>query len=988
MHISIYKSRLCLKKGGYYGSALASSTCPSPHPESAEDSPPRLCRHLCPILSRPVPSRWPLSPSAVFWHGSAVLKEGRALNGTPEHDDLSPPPPPHLPVTPPPQTPPSQPNPTPPHPSPAQPSPPAGFAQPPELCVCECQAQAHTVTRGDWGGYQSVSNSHSNAPTNTQAPRQRSSAASQRQRQIAPLLSLMESGSLAAMLGGSAEDTQAALARLERTMMSLVREIHVDVGTFKRTVERRLDEACAASGPLRELVAQLQQENREIRARLDELTQQVEAMPVLRIEQKVPKMNGAPQQQQQPPTSAMHTSTSASSFSSSSSSSQHVEESHQSLATHSEAMRSSVVLYPKSVSATMELELELERQAPADQSPPAPVCDLTAGSGSPPGSISMSTAGSAYGSTAGAAYGSTAGSVYNSTAGSLYGSTSGSVHGSTAGAVYGLTAGSVYNSTTGSLYESTAGSVYDSTVDSFHESTVDSTHASTTAGLVYSSTSDSVFKSATVSAQDSMSGPDPILASCFSPEPTPAVFLSPTSGSGHEPLFSKSTPASGCNSSSGYGSDTVHESDSGSIATSSFVTQLITSAESRAFPKTNGIYHDEASSKVETISQNGLEGDIIHSQTIVEAQYARSKVNGQHGAPATFPKPQALVTAVSRPADLGVPRSPKLVPRPSLFTPQSPNSMFRKPFCPTAPDTTTTTAAPTKPLPDSPTKTPSPSSAPWKPFSPPVSEPPVTAPKPVPESPTKTPSPTSLPWKPFNQPSIHSTIPESPSKTARPWSPGLMRRSSALPKLPDKPSPILSSGPVPLSNLSPSADKRRTDFGGGNLFAITPEKKPELTRSQTLPALRPKGVQAKQALFEKSTTTLTKTKTVDSKPKLNRSQSFGSASSIKATLLEWCRSKTIGYQHIDIQNFSSSWSDGMAFCALVHSFFPTEFDYHLLNPANPRKNLEVAFTMAEKMADCLRLIEVDDMLAMGPKPDPMCVFTYVQSLYNHLKIFE
>lgn len=41
-----------------------------------------------------------------------------------------------------------------------------------------------------------------------------------------------------------------------------------------------------------------------------------------------------------------------------------------------------------------------------------------------------------------------------------------------------------------------------------------------------------------------------------------------------------------------------------------------------------------------------------------------------------------------------------------------------------------------------------------------------------------------------------------------------------------------------------------------------------------------------------------------------------------------------------------------------------------------------------EQADCLRLIEVDDMLEMGDKPDPMCVFTYVQSLYNHLKKFE
>lgn len=52
-------------------------------------------------------------------------------------------------------------------------------------------------------------------------------------------------------------------------------------------------------------------------------------------------------------------------------------------------------------------------------------------------------------------------------------------------------------------------------------------------------------------------------------------------------------------------------------------------------------------------------------------------------------------------------------------------------------------------------------------------------------------------------------------------------------------------------------------------------------------------------------------------------------------------------QNIDIQNFSSSWSDGMAFCALVHSFFPTEFDYTSLLPAHRKDNFELAFRTAE-----------------------------------------
>ncbi|XP_078062109.1 smoothelin-like protein 2 isoform X2 [Mustelus asterias] len=166
------------------------------------------------------------------------------------------------------------------------------------------------------------------------------------------------------------------------------------------------------------------------------------------------------------------------------------------------------------------------------------------------------------------------------------------------------------------------------------------------------------------------------------------------------------------------------------------------------------------------------------------------------------------------------------------------------------------------------------------------------------------------------------------------------------------------------------------------------EKRPLLMRSQTLP--RTSGPQSRKALFEKFEQEGTRGKAGAPKGKLQRSQSFGvaSASSIKQILLEWCRSKTIGYKLIDIQNFSSSWSNGMAFCALVHSFFPEAFDYNELSPSNRKQNFELAFGMAEKMAHCDRLIEVEDMMVMGHKPDPMCVFTYVQSLYNHLRRYE
>ncbi|XP_033832457.1 smoothelin, like [Periophthalmus magnuspinnatus] len=229
----------------------------------------------------------------------------------------------------------------------------------------------------------------------------------------------------------------------------------------------------------------------------------------------------------------------------------------------------------------------------------------------------------------------------------------------------------------------------------------------------------------------------------------------------------------------------------------------------------------------------------------------------------------------------------------------------------------------------------------------------------------------------------HLSPVESPVSSVKTWipapvrtlgSPRLQEKSSAPPKC------VTHSG-LPQQDRDSDVISERP---GG-------ERRRELVRSQTLP--RNIGAQARRSIFEKLDSEANNNrgpKVVDSKPKLKRSQSFGvsSASSIKQVLLEWCRSKTIGYQNIDIQNFSSSWSDGMAFCALVHSFFPTQFDYTALSPANRKHNFELAFGTAEAKAGCDRLIEVDDMMIMGRKPDPMCVFTYVQSLYNHLRKFE
>lgn len=39
-------------------------------------------------------------------------------------------------------------------------------------------------------------------------------------------------------------------------------------------------------------------------------------------------------------------------------------------------------------------------------------------------------------------------------------------------------------------------------------------------------------------------------------------------------------------------------------------------------------------------------------------------------------------------------------------------------------------------------------------------------------------------------------------------------------------------------------------------------------------------------------------------------------------------------QNIDITNFSSSWADGLAFCAVYHTYLPSHIPYSTLGPEN------------------------------------------------------
>merc|ERR1712058_185510 len=100
-------------------------------------------------------------------------------------------------------------------------------------------------------------------------------------------------------------------------------------------------------------------------------------------------------------------------------------------------------------------------------------------------------------------------------------------------------------------------------------------------------------------------------------------------------------------------------------------------------------------------------------------------------------------------------------------------------------------------------------------------------------------------------------------------------------------------------------------------------------------------------------------------------------------ILIWCQCRTREYDNVKIENFTTSWADGLAFCALIHNFFPQAFNYNKLTPSNRKANYELAFQTGERFAGIPDFLTADDMevMAADGRIDPKLVFSYVQEVY-------
>ncbi|XP_049322128.1 cytospin-A isoform X1 [Astyanax mexicanus] len=100
-------------------------------------------------------------------------------------------------------------------------------------------------------------------------------------------------------------------------------------------------------------------------------------------------------------------------------------------------------------------------------------------------------------------------------------------------------------------------------------------------------------------------------------------------------------------------------------------------------------------------------------------------------------------------------------------------------------------------------------------------------------------------------------------------------------------------------------------------------------------------------------------------------------------LLRWCQKKTEGYQNIDITNFSSSWNDGLAFCAVLHTYLPAHIPYQELNSQDKRRNFTLAFQAAESVG-IKSTLDIGEMVHTE-RPDWQSVMTYVTSIYKYFE---
>ena len=95
----------------------------------------------------------------------------------------------------------------------------------------------------------------------------------------------------------------------------------------------------------------------------------------------------------------------------------------------------------------------------------------------------------------------------------------------------------------------------------------------------------------------------------------------------------------------------------------------------------------------------------------------------------------------------------------------------------------------------------------------------------------------------------------------------------------------------------------------------------------------------------------------------------------------WCKNITATYPEVNILNMSTSWRNGLGFCAIIHHHCPHLIDWDTLDGDDVYKNNKLAFDVAEQHLGIPSLLDPQDMVECELL-DRLSILTYLSQYYQ------
>ncbi|XP_059723734.1 F-actin-monooxygenase MICAL1 isoform X1 [Haemorhous mexicanus] len=120
---------------------------------------------------------------------------------------------------------------------------------------------------------------------------------------------------------------------------------------------------------------------------------------------------------------------------------------------------------------------------------------------------------------------------------------------------------------------------------------------------------------------------------------------------------------------------------------------------------------------------------------------------------------------------------------------------------------------------------------------------------------------------------------------------------------------------------------------------------------------------------------------VDHKRKSDARLSTVASGAVCEELLSWCQASTAGYPGVAVTNFSTSWTSGLALCALIHRFRPDLVDFDSIDPQDAIQTHQMLLDIAEQELGIQPVLSSAEMATLT-EPDCLDLITYLSHFYQ------